>query len=210
MSSNERDELVEVRPRLGRQADHRVDLDQVPAPGERDVGRGDHVGVREGLVDDAAQPVGARLGREREAGLAHLRDGVGEAHREGLGAQRRQRDRDAPVGELRRQALHERLDLRVVGRREREQADLAPARLRDELLRHVRDVARVELPHRPVPVARLAEPAALRAAAHDLEAQAVLHDLDGGHHGLLGVVVGLQDRDPGALRALRARAGRCA
>ena len=191
---------------LGRQPDHRVDLDQVPAAREREVRRLDHVGVRERLVDDAAQPVGAGLRREREPRLAHFGDRVGEAHGEGLGAQRRQRDRHAAVGELRREALHERLDLRVVGRRERQQPHLAPARLRDELLRHVGDVAGIELAHRPVPVAGLAEAASLRAAAHDLEAEPVLHDLDGGHHRLLGVVLGLQDRHPGALRLLgRAR-----
>ena len=117
-----------------------------------------------------------------------------------------QRDRHAAVRELRGQALHERLDLRVVRRRERQEPDLAPSRLRDELLRHLRDVARIELADRPVPVARLAEAAALRAAAHDLEAEAVLHDLDGRDHRLLGVVLGLQHRDPGALRLLgRAR-----
>ena len=135
---DERDELVEVGRRLGRQADHRVDLDEVPAAPERDVGGGDHVGVGERLVDDAAQAVGARLRREREAGLAHLGDRVGQADREGLGPQRRQGDRHAPVGELRREALHERLDLRIVGRREGEEPDLAPARLGDELLRHRR------------------------------------------------------------------------
>src|SRR5262249_54150776 len=35
---NERDELVEVRRRLRRQPDHRVDLDEVPPACERDVG----------------------------------------------------------------------------------------------------------------------------------------------------------------------------
>ncbi len=200
---DELDELVEVGGLLGRQADHRVDLDQVPTAREGDVGRLDHVVVGERLVDDAAQPVRARLGREREAGLADFRHGVGQAHREGLRAQRGQRDRHPAVGELRRQALHERLDLRVVGGREREQADLAPARLGDELLRHVRHVARIELAHRPVPVAGLAEAAALRAAAHDLEAEAVLHDLDRRDHRLVGVVLGLERRHPGALGLLR-------
>ena len=194
---DERHELVEVRARLRRQADHRVDLDQVPASRERHVGRGDHVGVGERLVDDAAQAVGARLRRERESGLAHFRNRVGQAHRERLRPQRRQRDGHAPVGKLRRQAFHERLDLRVIGRREGEQPHFAPAGLRDELLRHVGDVPGVELPHGPVPVARLAEAATLRAAAHDLEAQPVLHDLDRGDHRLFGVVVGLQDRHPG-------------
>ncbi len=196
---DEDDELVQVRLRFGRQADHRVDLDEVPAAGEGDVGRRDHVGIGEGLVDHAPQAVGARFRREREAGLADLRDGVGEPDGEGLRAQRREGDRDTAVRELRGEAFHQRLDLRVVGGREGEEPDLAPPRLRDELRRHLGDVAGIELAHRAIPVAGLAEAASLRAAAHDLQAEAVLDDLDGRHHGLLGVVLGLQDGHPGPL-----------
>ncbi len=110
-----------------------------------------------------------------------------------------QRDRDLRLRELGREARDERLDLRVVRRGERQEADLAPARLVDERLRRLRDVGGVQLAHGAVPVAGLAEAAALRAAAHDLEAEAVLDDVDGRDHRLLGIDVGRELLDPDAL-----------
>ena len=86
-SLDEQDQLVQIFFRLGREPDHRVDLDEVPTAREGDVGRLDHVRVRERLVDDAAEPVRAGLRSERETGLSHLRDGVREAHRKRFGAE---------------------------------------------------------------------------------------------------------------------------
>ncbi len=110
-----------------------------------------------------------------------------------------QRDGDLRLRELGREARDERLDLRVVRRGERQEADLAPARLVDERLRRPRDVGGVQLAHGPVPVAGLAEAAALRAAAHDLEAEAVLDDVDGRDHRFIGIDVGRELLDPDAL-----------
>ena len=59
--------------------------------------------------------------------------------------------------------------------------------------------AGIQLAHGAVPVARLAEAAALRAAAHDLEAEAVLDDVDGRDHRLCRVDVGRELLDPDAL-----------
>ncbi len=86
----------------------------------------------------------------------------------------------------------ERLDLRVVGGGQRQQAHLlVPSRVHVRLHRgeHRRGVV---LAHRPVPVPRLAEAAPLRAPAHDLHPEAVLHDLDGGHDRLRGNVRGVE------------------
>ena len=96
------DELIEILVRLGREPDHRVDLDEVPPPPEGDVRCLDHVRVGEGLVDDTAQPVRAGLGREGEAGLPDFGDRVRQPDREGL-ARNEAGDRNAPVGELRSQ-----------------------------------------------------------------------------------------------------------
>ncbi len=63
-------DLEDVLVGLGGQAAHEVELDLAPALGVRGRGGADQVVLADHLVDDAAQPLRAALGRERQAGAA--------------------------------------------------------------------------------------------------------------------------------------------
>src|SRR5207237_10800477 len=62
---------------------------------------------------------------------------------------------------------------------------------------------RALLPERPVHVARQAEAASARAAAHDLDAQTVVHDLGRRDERLLRVVLRIERRDVPVARTRR-------
>jgi hypothetical protein len=85
---------IEIGLALFRQPDHEIQLQGPPTVLEGRPGVGEHVLVRDHLVDHAAHAFGTRLGRERESRAAHLRDAPGHVDGERPGAQRRQRQGD--------------------------------------------------------------------------------------------------------------------
>src|SRR5437016_5981776 len=106
---------------LGGQADHEVELHQVPARLEDGVDGVQQVLLRVALVDHAAHALGGRLGRHREAALAHPADLLGEARVHRLRAQRRQRAAYVLGSELVEEILQDSVDAGVVARGEREE-----------------------------------------------------------------------------------------
>ena len=109
---------------------------------------------------------------------------------------RRQRQRGVGALEVVGQPLGDRPDLAVVGAAQAEQADLLVAGRLDALQHHLADALDRPLAHRPGDHARLAEPAAARAPAEDLDAVALVDRLGQRHQGLLRVrpLVEVHDR----------------
>ena len=99
---------------LGGQADHEVELHQVPAGFEDGVDRVEQVLLGVALVDHAPHPLGSGLRRDGEAALAHALDLLGEVRAHRLGAQRRQRDADVLGAELVEEVLQYAVDAGVV------------------------------------------------------------------------------------------------
>ena len=181
-------DLQHVVVGLGRQAAHEVEL-HLPPPGG--VGRGDgadQVFLGHHLVDDLADALAAALGCERQTGTATVAgELVGQVDVERVDAGRRQRQRGlgalVAVGE----ALGHRRDLAVVGAGQRQQPDLFEAGRLQAALDHLADALDRALAHRPGDHAGLAEPAAARAAAEDLDRHPLVHRLGERHEGLLGI-----------------------
>ena len=166
---------VDVVDRLARQADHEVQLEGAP-PEVGEEARGvEQLLFAVLLLDDVAQALGAGFGREREAGLPDAADLLEDARRERIDPRRRQRHRHVLRRELVHQRLEHRIDAAVVARGEGEQRHLLVSGACDELARVCDHALRVALAQRAVHVARLAEAAALHAAAHHLDAGAVVH-----------------------------------
>ena len=79
------------------------------------------------------------------------------------------------------------VDAREVGARQRRERDLVVAGAAQAFVHHRADLLLRPLAHRTGDHARLAEAAAARAAAEDLDVQPVVHDLDERHELLLRV-----------------------
>ena len=120
--------------RLRRQPHHEVELHAVPSVLEGRFKRRVYRLVCDALVYHVAQPLRPRLGREGQAALAHRLKPRGEAYREGVDAQARQRKLYLIVRQHRREALERLRDSAPVAGREREQADLLPAGLVEQRL----------------------------------------------------------------------------
>ena len=133
---------------------------------EDEIGPIEDLVVGHRLVDHAAEAVGAGLGRDRDRSLAALAE---QAH-DGLGQvvepQRGRADRVAHREQFREQPL----DLGVIAQRDRHEPD--PAGVRAGGPGDREDPVGRERPDRQVVVAGPAEPAQVRAPAHDLDEQA--------------------------------------
>ena len=203
-------DLEDVLVGLGRQADHEVELHLPPAGGVRRRDGVDEVLLAHHLVDDLAQALRPALGGERQPGAAAVAaELLGEVDVERVDARARQGQ-----GRLRAlvavgEALGDVGDLGVVGAREAEQPDLLVAGGVEAGLHHLADAGEAPLAHRAGDHAGLAEAAAARAAAEDLDAHALVHRLGERHERLLrvGPLVEVHDRalvhaerDVGAVR----------
>ena len=120
-------------------------------------------------------PSGAKVSPERRPLRREL---VGEVDVERVDAGRRQRQADPVVLVAVGQLLGHRADLGVVGGRQRQQPDLLEAGRAQPLLDHRADACRssVRAPGRVI-MPGLAEPAAARAAAEDLDRHPLVHRL---------------------------------
>ena len=113
---------------LGGQADEEVQLHPPPALAEGGVDRAVEVLLGDQLVDDLAHPPRPALGREGEAGAAHLLDLRRRAHGEGVDPQRgRLTETRPPCAGSSMIVAHRVLDAREVGRRERREGHLVVA-----------------------------------------------------------------------------------
>ena len=122
--------------------------------------------VRDGLVDDAAQPVRAGLGRDRDRPLAALLEQADDRFGQVVEPQRGRADavahRDEP--------LEDRHDVRVIAQRDGDEADALGVRPRG--LGQLEDAGGGKRPHGQVVVAGPAESAQIGAAADDFDQQA--------------------------------------
>ena len=180
---------------LAGKAEHEVELHRLPARREDPFRRGEEFLFRISLVDDVAEALGARLGGQREARLPDPPDRLDQVRGEGFGAQRRERQGD-PLGVV---AVHERLeerfDERVVAGTEGEQGDLVVSRRLEHRLGHLLEDRRGPLPDGSPDHPRLAETAAARAAAGDLQGDPVVDRLHEGDDGTQRDAPGVQIGD---------------
>ena len=87
-----------VLVRLGRKAEHEVELDRAVSARKRAAAGFEQIFLRQILVDGVAQSLCARLGCKREAGLSALLQPLHQRHGEVIRTQRRQRKRHVPLG----------------------------------------------------------------------------------------------------------------
>ena len=100
------------------QADHEVELDQLPAALEGEGQGVADLAVVELLVDHGPEPLGAGLGDEGEAGLADLEDVLDELARQPPRPERREGQRDLLLARSSMSDADRRLELGVVADRE--------------------------------------------------------------------------------------------
>ena len=171
---------------LARQPDHEVEL-QRPPPEVCEQPRGlEQLLLPVLLLDHVAQPLRPGLGGEGEARLPDAPDLLEDTRRQRVDARRGQRDRDALGREPVHQLLEHGIHAAVIAGGEREQRHLLVARARQEPGGLLDDPLGVSLAQRAVDVPGLAEAAALHAAAHHLDARAVVHDAQVRHDRIRG------------------------
>ena len=177
-----------VLVRLGRKAEHKVELDRAVAARKRAAAGFEQVLFGQILVDGVAQALRAGLWREGKARLPALLQPLHQRHGEVVGAQRRQRERQVALGAEILQIVAQLDKMRIVGRRERGKRHILIARVLDRFDGIVAQELFRAVTHRAVDITRLTEAAAADAAAEQLERNAVLHDLSRGNDGLCGIV----------------------
>ena len=171
---------------FGGEPDHEVELGPVPAPRKDPAAGLVDVRLADILVDHIAHPLGTGLGSEGESGRLHLRDVVQNFLGKAVGAQTGDSERNAAGDELAHHLPDERRDAGVVRGGERGQRRLVVTALFHRRDHRLDDRLRVPLAHRAVDHPRLAEAAALGAAAGDLHRRPVEDRLGGGHRGVVG------------------------
>ena len=206
------DDAEQVFLGLGRLAEHEIQFHALPAESEQQPRRVDQLVFLILLLDHVAQPLGAGLGRQREAGFPHAADLLQDVRRERVHARGRQRDRHFQVREAVHHRPQQRIHAAIVPGAQAQQRDFFVPALPDQLFDLFLEGARVAFAQRPVDVAGLAEPAAAHAAAHDLDGHPVMHDVDVGHDlgGELGDAIQICDHalfHAGAVRVAWANRG---
>ena len=188
---------------LGRETDHEVQLRPVPAAREHPPAGLVDVLFADILVHDIAHPLRAGFGGEGEAGGLHLRDVVEHFLGEAVRAQAGDAERDAPGNEFRHDFAHQRRHAGVVGGGERSERRFVVAALLHRGHHGADDLLRLPLAHRAVDHPRLAEPAALGAAAGDLDGRTVEDRFGDGHRRVVGEREAVHIVEEGALHRKR-------
>ena len=151
---------------LGREADHVVELQVLDAAREDQIGAIEDLVVGHGLVDDAAQAIGAGLRRDGDRALAALAQDADDRLGQIVEAQRGRADGVAHLVQPREDAL----DVRMVAERDRHEPDAA--RVRPRRVGELEDAVGRKRADGQVVVAGPAEAAQVRAAADDLDEEA--------------------------------------
>ena len=146
------------------------------------------------LVDDVAHALGTRLGGKGETALLLAGNQARKLDAKGVEALGGQRDADAGSRQVGVQPPQDRLEVRVVRRRKRGERHLVVAGLAQPAHDGGDDLVGRALAHGPIGHPRLAEPASARAAAQDLNREAVMDHLGIGHQGRGHRVGGLKVR----------------
>ncbi len=195
---------VHVLHGLRRVADHEVELDGGPAAAEDLLGGPQQVLGGDGLVDHVAQAVGGGFGGEGEAAASPAAGQLlHQVDREAFDAQAGQADAQLLVAVPGHDRLHQLGHAAVVAAAQAEQADLLEAGGLQDLVHCVQHLLHWPLAHRPEDHAGLAEAAAPRAAALDLDGRAVVDGVDERHDEVGG------GRGHGRQDALDHRGRRC-
>ena len=165
------------------QADHEVELEELPAGGEGPMGRIHDGRLGEVLVDDLAQALAARLRSQGQPGAPHPLNLRHHVRGEGVGAHGRQRNRHLRRGQSVHQGLEQSGQGAIVADAEAQQGDLFEAGGSQGFLHPGQRRGRVPLPDRPVNHAGLAVTAAPGAAPGNLQTEAVVDNLTGRDQG---------------------------
>ena len=169
---------------LSGQTHHEVELHAVPSLEVGGAGGAVEVLLGHVLVDDVAHALASGFGREGQTALLLARHLERHVDAEGVEALGGDAHRDARVLQAAVEATQDGATAGVVGGGERGQADLVVTRGGEPARDGGDDLVGRTLAHRAVRDARLAEPAAARAAAEHLHGEAVVHELGERHHGL--------------------------
>ena len=172
---------LEVLVGLGGQADHEIEFDLTPAVFQQLLHMQQHLFLGDALVDDVTQALAARFGGQGTARAAQVGHALHDLVVDGAHAQRRQRKADLFLGAAAQHAVAQGLERGEVARAQRKEGDLVKARLFQAVVQQAGDGVQRPFAHRAVDHARVAETAAARTAAGDLQRQAVVHRADGHH-----------------------------
>ena len=159
---------------LGRQSNHEVELATTPTGGESRVYRAEQIVFSHALVNDIAQALSARLGGKRQPAALAACHKFGHFHTEGIESLAGDGNRNALSIEAAIQAAKDFFDLAVVGRRKRRKAHLVVARFRKTSLNCGNNIVCRAFAHGAIHHACLAKTAAARAAAQNLDIQAIV------------------------------------
>ena len=172
-------DALQVGIGLGRQADHEIELDEIPAPGKQRLdGCQDLVFVKP-FVDDIPQPLGPGLGRDRKTSLAAFLQGLEHFPVQHPGPDRGQRQVETGTGRARSPEQIE--QARMIADTQREKREFLHAGSPAPLPGPVQEPFDILFANRAVNHPGLAEAAAAAAAARDLERQAIVNHLDQRH-----------------------------
>ena len=181
-----------VLVRLCRQAEHKVELDVVPAAGKGRGAGGENLLFGDVFIDDVPQPLGTGLRCKGQAAFADLLQLLHQLIGEVVGPQRGQRHIDFPRRTEIQQSAGQRLELPVVRGGQRRQRNLVVARVQQHLLGLLQQYLSAAGADRPVTEARLTEPAAPDAAAHDFQIGPVVDNLRRGYNGFSRIDRGVE------------------
>ena len=164
---------------LGRQSDEEVQLHPPPTLRIRALDRRIQILFGDELVDDLTQPPRTTLGRKGQSGASHFLDLAGDADRERVDAQRRQRHTDVAAPDLViHQIRDEVVDPTEVGARQGRERDFVVARAAQAVRNHAPHLLGGALAHRPRDHPGLTEPTPSRATSEQLDIESVVDDLD--------------------------------
>ena len=156
----------QVLVRLGREADHVIQLQVLDAARKNELRAIENLVVGHRLVDNPSKPIGTRFRSNRDppltAGLEQLHNRLGQV----VEAKRRGADEISHLPE----PLENVFDVRVVAQRDRDEADAAGHR--PGCLGQLQDSIGRKRADRQVVVTGPAEAAQVRAAPHDLNEEA--------------------------------------
>ena len=166
---------------LTRQADHEIELDLSPAITHRRLDALAELLIRQTLVDDVAQALGARFRRKGESALTGAAQDVGDVVVKAIDALTRQRQADVVLLQAIAELHPDGGQGEVVTAAQGQQREIAVTGLNHPGLHGLDHLIGIDVPRRSGQHPRLAEAAPTGAAAADLHREAVMHRLHMGH-----------------------------